>query len=94
MNPASPDAADAPRPLESLLSDVPLQLTVELGRTVLALGELTARLGPGSIIPLDKATGALLDVRVNTRLVARAEAIAVGERVAIRIVEVVDGKDA
>jgi flagellar motor switch protein FliN/FliY len=86
--------ASADRPLESLLHDVPLELTVELGRTTLALGELTARLGPGSVIPLDKTTGALLDVRVNTRLVARAEAIAIGERCAIRIVEIVDGKDA
>jgi flagellar motor switch protein FliN/FliY len=84
---------DTDRPLEPLLSDVPLQLTVELGRIVLSLGDLTARLGPGSVIALDKTTGALLDVRVNTRLVARAEAIAVGERCAIRIVEIVDGKD-
>ena len=83
---------DEARALEPLLSDVPLQLSVELGRTILALGELTARLGPGSVIPLDKTTGALLDVRVNQRLVARAEAIAVGERCAIRIVEIVDGK--
>ena len=81
------------RPIESLLHDVPLQLTIELGRTTLSLGELAARLGPGSVIALDKATGAPLDVRVNTRLVARAEAIAIGERCGIRILEIVDGKD-
>lgn len=81
------------RPIESLLHDVPLQLTIELGRTTMTLAELAARLGPGSVIALDKATGAPLDVRVNTRLVARAEAIAIGERVGIRIVEIVDGKE-
>ena len=92
-NPTQPEGAEAARNLETMLQDVPLQLTVELGRTTLSLGELTARLGAGSVIPLDRATGSLLDVRINTRLVARAEAIAVGERTAIRIVEIVDGKE-
>jgi len=83
-----------PAALEALLHDVPLELTVELGRIRLSLSELAARLGPGSIITLDTATGAPLDVRVNNRLVARAEAIAVGEKCGIRIVELVGGKDA
>jgi flagellar motor switch protein FliN/FliY len=71
-----------PQALEALLHDVPLELTVELGRIRLSLSELAARLGPP------------LDVRVNNRLVARAEAIAVGEKCGIRIVELVGGKDA
>jgi flagellar motor switch protein FliN/FliY len=83
-----------PQALEALLHDVPLELTVELGRIRLSLSELAARLGPGSIITLDTATGAPLDVRVNNRLVARAEAIAVGEKCGIRIVELIGGKDA
>jgi flagellar motor switch protein FliN/FliY len=82
-----------PAALEALLHDVPLELTVELGRIRLSLSELAARLGPGSIITLDTATGAPLDVRVNNRLVARAEAIAVGEKCGIRIVELVGSKD-
>ena len=81
-----------PAALEALLHDVPLELTVELGRIRMNLSELAARLGPGSIITLDTATGAPLDVRVNNRLVARAEAIAVGEKCGIRIVELV-GKE-
>ena len=76
--------------LETLLHDVPLELTVELGRIKLSLSELAGRLGPGSIITLDKLTGAPLDVRINSRLVARAEAVAVGDRCAIRILEIVD----
>jgi flagellar motor switch protein FliN len=75
--------------LKSLLHDVPLELAVELGRITLNLSDLAARLGPGSIIPLNKSTGEKLDVRVNGRLVARAEAVAVGERCGIRIVEIV-----
>jgi len=83
-----------PQALEALLHDVPLELTVELGRIRLSLSELAARLGPGSIITLDTATGAPLDVRVNNRLVARAEAIAIGEKCGIRIVEIVGSKEA
>ena len=88
-------SADAQAPvidgeaLKSLLHDVPLELAVELGRITLNLSDLAARLGPGSIIPLNKSTGEKLDVRVNGRLVARAEAVAVGERCGIRIVEIV-----
>ena len=83
-----------PAALEALLHDVPLEVTVELGRIRMNLSELAARLGPGSIITLDTATGAPLDVRVNSRLVARAEAIAIGEKCGIRIVELVGGKEA
>ncbi|MEZ4365285.1 MAG: FliM/FliN family flagellar motor switch protein [Kofleriaceae bacterium] len=75
--------------LDALLADVPVDVSVELGRTRLALGDLAARLGPGSIIPLDKAAGAPLDLRINGRLVARAEAIAIGERCGVRILELV-----
>jgi flagellar motor switch protein FliN len=74
---------------ETLLSDVPLELSVELGRITLSLRDVAARLGPGSIIPLSKLTGEKLDVRINERLVARAEAVAIGERYGIRIVEIV-----
>jgi flagellar motor switch protein FliN/FliY len=82
-----------PQALEALLHDVPLDLTVELGRIRMSLSELAARLGPGSIITLDTATGAPLSVRVNNRLVAKAEAIAVGEKCGIRIVELLGSKD-
>ena len=74
---------------ETLLRDVPLELSVELGRVTLSLRELAGRLGPGSVITLGKMTGEKLDVRVNQRLVARGEAVAVGERYGVRIVEIV-----
>jgi flagellar motor switch protein FliN len=79
--------------MESLLHDVPLEVSVELGRVRLPLGELAARLTPGSVIALDKLSGALLDVRVQSRLIARAEAVAIGERCGIRILELVGGHD-
>jgi len=74
---------------ETLLADVPLEISVELGRVNLSLREIASRLGPGSVITLNKLTGEKLDVRVNDRLVARGEAVAVGDRYGIRIVEIV-----
>ena len=93
MSETTDDNTFDPAALEALLHDVPLEVTVELGRIRMNLSELAARLGPGSIITLDTATGAPLDVRVNSRLVARAEAIAIGEKCGIRIVELVGSKD-
>jgi flagellar motor switch protein FliN/FliY len=84
-----PPATGNPNEFDELLGDVPLDLSVELGRVTMALREIAARLGPGSVIELNKLTGETLDVRVNERLVAHAEAVAVGERYGIRIVEIV-----
>jgi len=96
QKPDAPDAISAPPfpaaeevSFDVLLADVPVELSVELGRVTLSLREVASRLGPGSIIQLAKLTGEKLDVRVNDRLVARAEALAVGERYGIRIVEIV-----
>jgi len=86
------ETTDSPS-FQSLLHDVPLELSVELGRMTLNLSDLASRMGPGSVIPLNKLTGDKLDVRVNSRLVARAEAVAVGERCGIRIVEIVSSAE-
>ncbi|MBN1606952.1 MAG: flagellar motor switch protein FliN [Polyangiaceae bacterium] len=74
--------------------DVPVELTVELGRKKTRIGDVL-RLGPGSVIELNKGNGEPLDIYVNDRLVARAEAVVVGERYGVRITEVLvvdDGK--
>ncbi|MFH0902357.1 MAG: flagellar motor switch protein FliN [Pseudomonadota bacterium] len=78
---------------EELLGTVPLELSVELGRVTLTLKDIAMRLGPGSVIELNKLAGETLDVRVNEHLVAHAEAVAVGERYGIRIVEIVTDKE-
>jgi flagellar motor switch protein FliN len=82
-------AANGNKPVESLLHDVPLELTVELGRITLTVRELSQRLGPGAVIALSKMTGEKLDIRINQLLVARGEAVAVGDRYGIRITELV-----
>jgi flagellar motor switch protein FliN/FliY len=76
----------------SFVMDVPVELTIELGRKTTKIGEVL-RLGPGSILELSKANGEPLDVYVNNRLIARGEAVVVGERYGIRLTEVVVSED-
>ena len=76
----------------SFVMDVPVELTIELGRKTTKIGEVL-RLGPGSILELSKANGEPLDVYVNDRLIARGEAVVVGERYGIRLTEVVVNDD-
>jgi flagellar motor switch protein FliN/FliY len=76
----------------SLVLDVPVQVTVELGRRTLPIGDLL-HLGPGAVIELGKAAGESLDVLVNGKLVARGEAVVVGEKYGIRITEVVSSQE-
>lgn len=71
-----------------LLLDVPLELSVELGRTRMSIQELLS-LGPGSVIELDKVAGEPLDILVNNRLVARGEAVVVNDKFGIRITDIV-----
>ncbi|HVP63099.1 MAG TPA: flagellar motor switch protein FliN [Myxococcaceae bacterium] len=71
-----------------LLLDVPLDLSIELGRTRMTIQELLA-LGPGSVIELDKVAGEALDILVNDRLVARGEAVVVNDKFGVRITEIV-----
>lgn len=71
-----------------LLLDVPLDISVELGRTRLSIQELLA-LGPGSVVELDKVAGEPLDILVNDRLVARGEAVVVNDKFGVRITDIV-----
>ncbi len=76
----------------SFVMDVPVELTIELGRKQVKIGEVL-RLGPGSVLELEKANGEPLDVYVNNRLVARGEAVVLGERYGIRLIEVLVGDE-
>jgi flagellar motor switch protein FliN/FliY len=72
--------------------DVPVELRVELGRRKSRIGDLL-RLGAGSILELDKPNGEPLDIYVNDRMIARGEAVVVGERYGIRLTEVLINSD-
>lgn len=71
------------------LSDVPLQISVEIGRRRMSIGELLS-LGPSSVIELTKAAGEPLDVRVNDILVARGEPVVVNDRFGVRLTSLVE----
>lgn len=71
----------------SLLLDVPLQVTVELGRTQLRIRNVL-ELVPGSIIELDKLAGEPVDVLVNGKPIARGEVVVIDEEFGVRITDV------
>lgn len=83
----TPKTPPDPQRLELLL-DVPLDLSVELGRTRMTIQDLLG-LGPGSVIELDKIAGEPLDILVNGRLVARGEAVVVNDKFGVRITDIV-----
>ena len=72
----------------SLLMDVPLQVTVELGRARMTIENLL-KLTQGSVVELSQVIGEPLDILVNNKLMARGEAVVVKDKFAIRIVDVV-----
>ncbi|MFV0438992.1 MAG: flagellar motor switch protein FliN [Desulfopila sp.] len=74
------------------LYDVPLQVSVEIGRSRILLRDLL-RMGEGYVIELDKMAGEPLDLYVNSRLIARGEAVMVGEKFGIRLTEVLSTAD-
>ena len=68
--------------------DIPLQLTVELGRTSLLVKDVL-QLNQGAVVELSKLAGEPLDVFINSKLVARGEAVVVNEKFGVRLVDVV-----
>jgi len=71
-----------------LLLDIPLEISVEIGRTRLPLRELL-QLTSGSVVELDRLVGVPLDVFVNGRLIAHGEAVMVNEKFGVRLSDVV-----
>jgi len=70
-----------------ILLDVPLHITVELGRADMPVRDILA-LGPGSVIELDRSAGEVLDVLVNGTLIAQGEVVVVDEQFGIRLTRV------
>lgn len=67
--------------------DVPVEVTIELGRRNMRIADVL-KLGPGSTLELDKVSGDPLDIYVNNQLIARGEAVVIGERYGVRLTEV------
>ncbi|WP_339232173.1 flagellar motor switch phosphatase FliY [Geobacillus sp. FSL W8-0032] len=84
-------AAAETRNLE-LLFDVPLQVTVELGRTKRSVQEIL-QLSTGSIIELDKLAGEPVDIFVNNKLIAKGEVVVIDENFGVRITDIMSQSD-
>ncbi len=76
-----------PAELDFIL-DIPLEVTVEMGRTRMLINDLL-QLGQGSVIELNRLAGEPLDILVNNKLVARGEVVVVGEKFGIRLTDIV-----
>jgi flagellar motor switch protein FliN len=68
--------------------DIPLTLSVELGRNRLLISEML-QLGQGSVIELTKLAGEPMDIFVNQRLIARGEVVVVNEKYGVRLTDIV-----
>ena len=72
----------------SLIMDVPLQVTVELGRTQKLIKDIL-EFGPGSIIELDKLAGEPVDILVNGKAIAKGEVVVIDESFGVRITDII-----
>ncbi len=75
------------------LSDVPMELSVEIGRTRMTVGE-TLQLRAGSIVTLERLAGEPVDLLVNGTPIARGEVVIVDEEFGLRVTEIVEGDPA
>jgi flagellar motor switch protein FliN len=87
-NSGPPGIADLRR-----LSEVPVDLSVEIGRTRMTVGD-TLELRPGSIVTLNRMAGEPVDLLVNGTIIAHGEVVVIDEEFALRLTEVVGGQAA
>jgi len=74
----------------SRLSDIPMELSVEIGRTHMTVGE-TLDLRVGSVVALERQAGEAADLLVNGTAIARGEVIVMDERYGLRVTEILEG---
>ena len=93
---AASEAADVMDPTKdrnlAMIMDIPLRVTVELGRTKMPVSELL-NLGQGSVIELAKLAGEPMEVFVNDKLIARGEAVVVNEKFGVRLTDIISTKE-
>ncbi len=75
-----------------MLLDIPLQVTVELGRTKRTVQEILA-LSSGAIIELDKLAGEPVDILINSKLIAKGEVVVIDENFGVRVTDIISQKD-
>jgi flagellar motor switch protein FliN/FliY len=90
MNSLPDDGGDSNRGAADLeaVFDVPVQVSAVLGRAKMDVGDLL-KLGPGTVLELDRKVGEAIDIYVNNRLVARGEVVLVEEKLGVTMTEVI-----
>ena len=83
-----PEAAGKEMPNLDFLLDIPLEVSVELGRSKVLISEIL-QLGQGSVIELNKLAGEPLEIFVNQKLIARGEVVVVNEKFGIKMTDIV-----
>ena len=68
--------------------DVPVQVSAVLGRSKMDVGELL-KLGPGTVLELDRRVGEAIDIYVNNKLVARGEVVLVEDKLGVTMTEII-----
>ena len=68
--------------------DVPVQVSAVLGRSRMQVGELL-KLGPGTVLELDRRVGEAIDIYINNRLVARGEVVLVEDKLGVTMTEII-----
>ena len=86
----TPDSADDSRNAADLeaVFDVPVQVSAVLGRSKMDVSELL-KLGPGTVLELDRRVGEAIDIYVNNRLVARGEVVLVEDKLGVTMTEII-----
>ena len=72
--------------------DVPVNISAVLGKAHLSVAQLL-KLGPGSVLELDRKVGEAIDIYVNNRLVARGEVVVVDDRLGVTMTEIIKSED-
>jgi len=80
-----------PENLDFIL-DIPLRVSVELGRTKMLVNELL-KLGHGSVIELSKLAGEPMEIYVNDKLIARGEVVVVNEKFGVRLTDIISPQE-
>jgi flagellar motor switch protein FliN len=77
--------------MDSLL-DIPVEISVEIGRTRMNIGELLS-IARGSIVELNRLAGESADIYVNEKLVGKGEIVVANERLGVRVLEIITPKE-
>jgi flagellar motor switch protein FliN/FliY len=91
-SPVAPEGGEKSATDLAPVFDVPVQIQAVLGKCSLEVAQLL-RLGPGSVLELDRKVGEAIDIYVNNRLVARGEVVVVEDRLGVTMTEIIKGGD-